>query len=100
MLNTFDNFINESSYTSIGNMKFIIKPSFSGKLTGIEFIPDWKTMEDYSKRDMVKEIQKTLKKSKSSLSDALMYVPISTSDNLLFEIDMYSFVDRMIKELR
>lgn len=100
MLNTFNDFINESAYTDFGNMKFIIKPSFSGKLTGIEFIPDWETLEDFSKREMVKEIQKTLKKSKSLLSDLLMYVPISTSDSLLFEIDMYSLADALIKELR
>ena len=100
MLNKFEGFINESAYTKIGNMKFIIKPKFSGNFIGVEFIPDWKTLEDYSKGDILKEIKRTISKSKSELSDALMYVPNSISDSFLFEVNIYPFIDKMIQELR
>ena len=99
MIPTFDGFINEGK-VSIGKMKFSVLVSNDTKGLYIQFIPDGKTLDEFSKNDMVDNIKDKLDSSMPQFASALWFSIDNQATGVIFRLDPYKLEEIITKAIK
>ena len=99
MIPTFDGFINEGK-VSIGKMKFSVLVSNDTKGLYIQFIPDGKTLDKFSKNDMVDSIKDKLDSAMPQFASALWFSIENQTTGVIFRLDPYKLEEIITKAIK
>ena len=99
MIPTFDGFINEGK-VSIGKMKFSVLVSNDTKGLYIQFIPDGKTLDKFSKNDMVDSIKDKLDSAMPQFASALWFSIDNQTTGVIFRLDPYKLEEIITKAIK
>ena len=91
-------FVNEGK-VSFGKMKFTTSASVDRQGVFVQFIPDSKTLDSYSKDEQIESIQTQLARVFPEMWKSLKYDSTSHAAGLTFRLDTYSFSDYLTKEI-
>lgn len=98
-IKVFDRFINEGK-VSIGNMKFSVLSSNDAKGLYVQFIPDGKTLDKFSKNDMVDNIKNKLDSAMPQFASALWFSIDNQTTGVIFRLDPYKLEEIITKAIK
>jgi len=93
---TFNEFSKETlneGRVSFNKMTFTVSQTSNTRGVFIQFIPDSKTFDNYSKTELADAIKSQLKKKIGDLGDSFSYDPESFSAGIVFKLDAYAIAD-------
>ena len=96
---TFDGFINEGK-VSIGKMKFSVLVFNDTKGLYIQFIPDGKTLDKFSKNEMVDGIKEKLDSAMPQFASALWFSIDNQTTGVIFRLDQYKLEEIITKAIK
>jgi len=96
---TFDGFINEGK-VSIGKMKFAVLVSNDAKGVYLHFIPDGKTLDNFSKNAMAENIKDKLDSSMPQFANAFWHSIDNQSTGVIFRLDPYKLEEIITKAIK
>ena len=96
---TFKGFINEGK-VSIGKMKFSVLVSNDTKGLYVQFIPDGKTLDNFSKNEMVDNIKDKLDSAMPQFANALWFSIDNQTTGVIFRLDQYKLEEIITKAIK
>jgi hypothetical protein len=95
----FENFVNEGKVT-INKMNFSIHAFNDAKGLSVQFIPDGKTLDKFSKNEMAESIKSKLTSAMPKFADALYYSIDNQAAGLSFRVDIYELSEIITKAIK
>lgn len=99
-MKTFKETINEGKLKTGEGMKFVISVITDTRGIGIQFIPDGKTLEGFSKNEQIDSIQEILKKKLPDLAESLWFESGNLAAGLVFRLNVSGLTDMIEKALK
>jgi hypothetical protein len=96
---TYHEFLNEAR-TSFNGMNFQFSVINDTRGMSLQFIPDSKTLEKFSKNEQVDTITEKLKKGMPEFTSSLSFQSGSDAAGLVFRIDPYTLADVITKAMK
>lgn len=98
-MKSFTEAINEGKVT-IDGMNFVISTVYQNGKFGVQFIPDGRTLDAYSKNEQVEAITSKITKKVPVFKDILVYDMDNMAAGLVFVIDKYELASMLEKNLK
>ena len=95
----FENFINEGKVT-INKMNFTIHVFNDTKGLSVQFIPDSKTLDKFSKNEMVDSIKAKLTSAMPKFADSLYFAIDNAAAGLSFRVDTFELSEIITKAIK
>lgn len=95
----FEDFLNEGK-VSIGKMNFSVHVFNDTKGLYLQFLPDSKTLDSFSKNEMVDVIKAKLDKAMPQFASALWFAIDNQAAGLNFKLDTYKLGEIITKAIK
>lgn len=99
-MKTFKETINEGKLKTSEGMKFVLSVITDTRGIGIQFIPDGKTLDGFSKNEQIDSIQEILKKKLPDLAESLYFESGNSAAGLVFRLNVSGLTDMIEKALK
>ncbi len=99
-MKSFKETINEGKLKTSDGMNFVIFVITDTRGIGIQFIPDGKTLDGFSKNQQVNSIQEILKKKLPDLAESLWFESGNVAAGLVFRLNVSGLTDMIEKALK
>jgi len=99
-MKSFIETINEGKFKTDDGMNFVLSVLTDNRGIGIQFIPDRKTLDGFSKNEQVNTIQGILKKKLPDLAESLWFESGNAAAGLVFRLDLSGLTDMIEKALK
>lgn len=98
-MKSFSESLNEGK-VQFDKMTFTVSYVNDGRNFGVQFIPDGKTLDNFSKNTMVESILSKLKEKMPDLGNILVYQINNHAAGLTFSIDPYELTKMIEKQIK
>ena len=96
---TYENFLNEG-WVSFEGMKFMSTIFNDPRGMAIQFMPDSKTLDKFSKNEQVETVLARLKKNMPEFASTLWHEQGNQAAGLIFRVDIFELNDIIIKAIK